>query len=284
MEDTKVKSTHDKSVKKWLKTCMEQCRLSARKIFTLIELLVVIAIIAILAALLLPALGRAKDLGRRIACIGNFRQIGLMHHAYASDWDDHFVFEQVNRNPYPGQPGQAVFHWWEELPYVYASGSFDVFLCPSWKLPPNPPSQYENSPGYRRPCDAWRLYKTYPDYIYFHGPNSPGWFATTALPNSFQDGKRLSRASSPSESLFNADASWRPPWGNYAMASTDPTLTQIRDAWLFPTTAGSVSPARHSGGLNLLFMDGRATWEKLENVANNTMEASGKAKGWTLFR
>jgi prepilin-type N-terminal cleavage/methylation domain-containing protein len=76
---------------------------AARRGFTLIELLVVIAIIAILAALLLPTLTKAKQKTQGISCMNNTKQLALAWQLYAGDFEDRLVY---NRDG--GNPGKAV--------------------------------------------------------------------------------------------------------------------------------------------------------------------------------
>ena len=74
---------------------------SGTRAFTLIELLVVIAIIAILAAMLLPAVSRAKEAARKIACLNQLRQLGLSLMLYVDDNQGHYPPRSTNTNRWP---------------------------------------------------------------------------------------------------------------------------------------------------------------------------------------
>ncbi len=70
--------------------------------FTLIELLVVVAIVSVLAAMLLPALSQAREMARRVVCVGNLKQIGLSTQLYGDDYDDRLPW--INTAPTWGKP------------------------------------------------------------------------------------------------------------------------------------------------------------------------------------
>ena len=95
--------------------------------FTLIELLVVIAIIAILAGLLLPALARAREEGRRSSCRSNVGQIGKGALAYQEPNGDFFPYQDV---------ASSYEHWSLSLLYPQYVDGLDAFHCPSTDTDP----------------------------------------------------------------------------------------------------------------------------------------------------
>jgi prepilin-type N-terminal cleavage/methylation domain-containing protein/prepilin-type processing-associated H-X9-DG protein len=103
----------------------------AGRAFTLIELLVVIAIIAILAAMLLPALARAKEKGRGIRCVSNAKQIQLSYAMYAQDNSDLLVAFWLTDKPAPtGALVPGIYTFWVDLLRTYLSGT-NILACPS---------------------------------------------------------------------------------------------------------------------------------------------------------
>jgi prepilin-type N-terminal cleavage/methylation domain-containing protein/prepilin-type processing-associated H-X9-DG protein len=119
--------------------CVMSCKNDAKG-FTLIELLVVISIIALLMAILLPALGRAKEQAKATRCLSNLKQIGLAMHAYASDYD--YLLPRAEL-----RPGVAIYTGidmrWPVLFMPYLGGLSDkfenyyevkIYDCPSYPL------------------------------------------------------------------------------------------------------------------------------------------------------
>lgn len=101
--------------------------------FTLVELLVVIGITSVLAALLLPALSRARESSRRITCANNLRQLGMAFELYCMEHDDTYPAAQ---DPVSVEP----YYWlwmgrgWRRLLAEYVPGTKEnpgVFYCPS---------------------------------------------------------------------------------------------------------------------------------------------------------
>lgn len=218
--------------------------------FTLIELLVVISIIALLIALLLPAIKRAKASAQRVECASHERQIGMAIHYYAQDSDNRLVpFGQFVSNWSP--------YWWQILP-EYLGNPEDplglvkdsIIYCPS-------ETSHEFSYGMH--------YYNLTGFLDYPGPPNGGGASLDDIP-----GTQFVLADSHSYPIFPPNNSnWTFNWdfdGDGTADSNSNVSTTIPYNYLDP---------RHDGGANFLFVDGRVDVRPALDFVLNTNELRG---------
>jgi len=272
---------------------MHQFRGGAKGAFTLIELLVVVAIIALLAAILFPVFGRARENARRASCQSNLKQIGLGLIQYTQD-NDEMLVPGYNNNGGPtwqagtyGSDGSGHFNytWMDEI-YPYVKNA-NIFVCPSDStqnvsfVPATTVTAYSSSCSY---CGtiSWGSYVINAAYKKNVGnPFSPpvSWFDSTGY-----GAVSMAKVTTPATCLWVADG-LPGGWGSgpYIVwdnpSGTTPTPIDTADYPRQYPAAGSpgynVISERHLDTVNVLFVDGHVKDQKLDAIAATKTSTSG---------